>query len=99
MPRYVVAKGNLYQAILIFNREPAQKEYKALAEHADLIEPKAKDRAEFIEEAKSGALEGIVALYRTFGSASVTGRFDDELLSVLPKSLKFVCHNGRFQFS
>ncbi len=35
-----------------------------------------------------------MACYRTFQSAEITGLFDSELVSSLPKSLKFVCHNG-----
>jgi hypothetical protein len=35
-----------------------------------------------------------VAAYRTVESASVTGNVDEELLDVLPKSLRFICHNG-----
>lgn len=32
--------------------------------------------------------------YRTFESFEVMGRFDAELLAVLPTSLRFICHNG-----
>lgn len=32
--------------------------------------------------------------YRTFASYSITGRFDEELIALLPSSLKFICHNG-----
>lgn len=79
--------------------EPARKEYEALSEHAELIEPKSKNRADFIKKAKSGALDGTVAIYRTFGSASITGGVDEELVSALPKSLKFICHNGTCSYT
>ena len=36
----------------------------------------------------------MVAAYRTFNSASITGLFDAELVKSLPKSLKFLAHCG-----
>lgn len=48
-----------------------------------------------MDECKSGKLDGVVAVYRTFGSASITGRLDEELVRVLPESLRFICHCGR----
>jgi hypothetical protein len=35
-----------------------------------------------------------VATYRTFGSVDVTGLIDEEVINALPKSVKFICHNG-----
>jgi glyoxylate reductase len=58
------------------------------------VVPKATNRAEFLAECKSGALDGVVVAYRTFDSIAVTGNVDAELLSALPPSLRFVCHNG-----
>jgi len=72
----------------------AKDDWNSLSSLGELIEPKAKNRSEFIEECKSGRLDGVVAAYRTFMSFDVTGPFDAELLSVLPKSLKFLSHNG-----
>ena len=43
----------------------------------------------------------MVAIYRTFPSVTITGRFDEEMMSVLGKEgvgVKFVCHNGRFGY-
>ena len=56
--------------------------------------PKADNRTDFIKECKSGALDGVVAVYRTFGSVNITGRVDEELVKALPKGLKFISHNG-----
>jgi hypothetical protein len=36
----------------------------------------------------------VLVIYRTFASVDITGRFDEELVEVLPKSVRFVCHNG-----
>ncbi|KAI9748059.1 MAG: hypothetical protein M4579_007322 [Chaenotheca gracillima] len=82
------------KVILLGEIEHAHDEWKRLAELAELISPKATSREDFIKECKSGDLDGAVATYRTFASFSITGRFDEELVSQLPDSLKFVCHNG-----
>jgi glyoxylate reductase len=42
----------------------------------------------------SGALDGVLVIYRTFESVEMTGRFDEELVTSLPASVKFICHNG-----
>jgi glyoxylate reductase len=42
----------------------------------------------------SGALDGVLVIYRTFESVEITGRFDEELVASLPTSVKFICHNG-----
>jgi hypothetical protein len=66
-----------------------------LGELGELIEPQSKSREEFIEECKSGKLDGILVTFRTFDSIDISGLFDEELVQVLPESLKFVCHNGK----
>ena len=38
----------------------------------------------------------MVAIYRTFHSVALTGRFDEGLVKELPKSVKFLCNNGGF---
>jgi glyoxylate reductase len=65
-----------------------------LSEVADLVTPQATNRAEFIQECKDGKFDGVVAAYRTFVSVSITGQIDEELVSVLPKSLEFLSHCG-----
>lgn len=37
----------------------------------------------------------MLAIYRTFASVNITGRFDEELVGVLPTSVRFICHNGK----
>jgi D-3-phosphoglycerate dehydrogenase len=61
---------------------------------AEIIEPQAKTRSEFIDECKSGKLDSVHAIYRTFASVEITGRFDPELVAVLPKNLKYLAHVG-----
>jgi glyoxylate reductase len=73
----------------------AHKEWAEKIESiAEVKKPNATARTEFLEECKSGAFDGCVAAYRTFGSFSITGMIDEEVVAVLPKSLKYICHNG-----
>ncbi|KAJ0329367.1 hypothetical protein COL5a_003922 [Colletotrichum fioriniae] len=74
--------------------EHAHDTWASLAEVAQIIKPKATNRAEFLEECKSGALDGVKAIYRTFASVHITGRIDAELIAALPASVGFICHNG-----
>lgn len=69
--------------------------WTALAPLADLITPASKSRVSFLQELKCRALDGIVAICdRAPSSLATTGRWDEELLSALPSSVKFICHNG-----
>ncbi|KAF4782173.1 D-isomer specific 2-hydroxyacid dehydrogenase [Colletotrichum scovillei] len=74
--------------------EHAHDTWASLADVAQIIKPKATNRAEFLEECKSGALDGVNAIYRTFASVHITGRIDAELIAALPSSVGFICHNG-----
>lgn len=51
-------------------------------------------RDEFLSKLKAGEYDGVVAIYRSNESTSITGPFDKELVQQLPESLKFICHNG-----
>lgn len=51
-------------------------------------------RDEFLSNCKKGEYDGVVGLYRSNQSVAQTGPFDEELVSALPKSLKYICHNG-----
>jgi hypothetical protein len=76
----------------------AHKEWSDLASIADVLTPTSTNRADFIKESQGGAFDGVVAAYRTFLSVSITGLIDEELVSSLPKSLKYLCHNGTLYF-
>lgn len=43
---------------------------------------------------KAGDFNGVVVIYRSNESTSVTGPFNQELVQLLPSSVKFICHNG-----
>jgi glyoxylate reductase len=77
-----------------YNLVRAQEEFDSLSEIVEAIWPKSTDRAGFLEESKSGAFDGIEAIYRTNKTYTTAGMFDAELLDNLPKTLKFICHNG-----
>lgn len=81
-------------ALLIGNITHAKKEWQVLEEIADLKEITSGTRESILADFKAGKHDGVVAIYRTFDSAQFTGRFDKELISTLPSSLKFLCHNG-----
>lgn len=80
--------------LLLGEIDHAHKTWAALGEHFDLIEPQAKNRADFLAECKAGKLDGVVSAYRTFASLSITGRWDAELVDALPASFKLIAHNG-----
>lgn len=73
----------------------AHKEWEALSDISDLIKPQSTNRKDFIQECKTGKLDGVVAAYRTFGSVNITGLIDEELVNALPKSWKYLAHNGK----
>ena len=69
-------------------------EWQDLAQLADLVVPQARNRTDFLQECKDGNLTGTSIIFRTFHSVQLTGRFDEELINVLPTTLNFICHNG-----
>ncbi|KAM0458818.1 hypothetical protein ACHAPV_005807 [Trichoderma viride] len=82
------------KVLLLGRIDHAHVAWSTIADIAEIVQPEATNRQDFIAECKSGALDGVSVAYRTFDSANVTGRIDSELLDALPKSLKFLCHNG-----
>jgi lactate dehydrogenase-like 2-hydroxyacid dehydrogenase len=82
-------------ALLIGALSHTKKEWQDVAQVASKLHEYPKgDRADFIAKCKSGEFDGVFALYRSNDSNPITGDFNEELLDALPKSLKFVCHNG-----
>ncbi|CAG8151384.1 unnamed protein product [Penicillium salamii] len=82
------------KVLLIGCIEHAQSAWGALGQLAELVESTATHRAEFIQECKEGKFDDVVALYRTIASVALTGLIDEELLGVLPKSLRYIAHCG-----
>ncbi|KAL1853693.1 hypothetical protein Plec18167_005099 [Paecilomyces lecythidis] len=81
-------------ALLIGKITHARKEWEALSSILTLKEYPDGNREEFIKNCQSGQYDDVVAIYRSNASNKVTGSFNAELLSVLPKSVKYICHNG-----
>ncbi|AEO55628.1 hypothetical protein MYCTH_109533 [Thermothelomyces thermophilus ATCC 42464] len=87
-------EGERPRVLLLGAIEHAHSAWASIEQIADVVTPKSTNRAAFLEEASSGAFDGCIAAYRTFESFDVTGRVDSELLGALPRSLRFICHNG-----
>jgi glyoxylate reductase len=82
-------------ALLIGKLTHTQKEWKECAQVASkLHEYPDGSREDFISKCKSGEFDHVFALYRSNDSNPITGDFNEELIELLPKSLKFICHNG-----
>ncbi|KAK9324159.1 D-isomer specific 2-hydroxyacid dehydrogenase [Lipomyces orientalis] len=71
----------------------AKAEWEALSNVATLSVCDSANREEFIKDLK-GKYSEVVAVYRTFNSVAITGRFDAELLKEFPATFKYICHNG-----
>ena len=68
--------------------------WKGYGSKYNLTEFTQSDRKTFITNCKEGKYDNVVALYRSNTSVAETGPFDSEVVSVLPESLKYICHNG-----
>ncbi|CZT44882.1 probable glyoxylate/hydroxypyruvate reductase (D-isomer-specific 2-hydroxy acid dehydrogenase superfamily) [Rhynchosporium secalis] len=79
--------------LLIGDLAHTQKEWSEFSSFAELKEF-SKTRADFLKELESGSYDDVVALYRSNESTKFTGEFNQELVSKLPASLKYICHNG-----
>ncbi|KAL8842281.1 MAG: hypothetical protein Q9176_002670 [Flavoplaca citrina] len=72
----------------------AKKEWDRLAEIAELRQLNDGNREQFLSDCNSGVYHGLLAISRTYDSVELTGRFDQELIDLLPQTLKFISHNG-----
>ncbi|OJJ95690.1 hypothetical protein ASPACDRAFT_126487 [Aspergillus aculeatus ATCC 16872] len=81
-------------ALLIGAITHSRKEWEDLSAILTLKEFPEGTRDDFIRNSKEGQYDDVVAIYRSNTSTKFTGPFNAELLSVLPKSLKYICHNG-----
>ncbi|PWY69771.1 glyoxylate/hydroxypyruvate reductase [Aspergillus heteromorphus CBS 117.55] len=81
-------------ALLIGAITHSRKEWEDLASTLTLQEFPSGSREEFIRNCQAGQYDEVEVIYRSNTSTKFTGPFDAELLAVLPKSLKYICHNG-----
>ncbi|ETS81554.1 hypothetical protein PFICI_06556 [Pestalotiopsis fici W106-1] len=85
----------LPKVLLLGKIDHATDSWSALSDIADLVLSDAGSRSDFMRECISGRYEGVVAICdRAPSSLKATGRYDEELISILPTTLKFICHNG-----
>jgi hypothetical protein len=70
------------------------QEWSDLGKKYTLKEFRTGSRDDFLSKCKQGEYDDVVGLYRSNNSVTQTGPFDQQLLSSLPKSLKYICHNG-----
>ncbi|KAL8997803.1 MAG: hypothetical protein Q9188_006232, partial [Gyalolechia gomerana] len=81
--------------VLTDSSDKARAEYGALSSLADLITPKSSNPTDFLKECRAGAFHGTKAVYRTFGSVSITGRIEGEVVEALAEAgVRFIAHNG-----
>ncbi|KAG5937182.1 hypothetical protein E4U60_002082 [Claviceps pazoutovae] len=72
----------------------AHAEFDQLSDVADVTQVTSGNRDEFLRDCDGGKYNNVVAILRTFDSVQITGRFDAELISHFPPSIRFVCHDG-----
>lgn len=86
------------KVLLLDQVKLATSELAQLSSVANVVESTAKTRQELVEKFKSGGeYSDVVGIYRHFGGArsvKITGRFDEELVSHLPNSVRYIVHNG-----
>ncbi|KAJ1019416.1 hypothetical protein NDA16_004533 [Ustilago loliicola] len=97
--RVAAAVSNGKPKVLLLDQiKLATTELSQLAKVADVVESTAKTRKELIDQFKSGGeYSDVVGIYRHFGGArsiKIADRFDPELVSQLPESLRYIVHNG-----
>ncbi|KAF2224174.1 D-isomer specific 2-hydroxyacid dehydrogenase [Elsinoe ampelina] len=81
-------------ALLVGGITHANKEWEEFGKDVELLEYRQGNRTEFLADLKSGKYSNVTYLYRSNESLSVTGPFDQELISLLPPSLKYIVHSG-----
>ncbi|KAI9369753.1 D-isomer specific 2-hydroxyacid dehydrogenase [Aspergillus egyptiacus] len=81
-------------ALLIGGITHARKEWEDLSSILSLKEFPEGSREDFLRNLKDGQYDDVQAIYRSNASTKFTGPFDKELIALLPKSLKYICHNG-----
>jgi D-3-phosphoglycerate dehydrogenase len=80
--------------LLIGNITHVKKEWEQCGSFAELKTFNGTTRKEFLKLCEDGSYGDVVAIYRSNESTALTGPFDAELVSKLPASVKYICHNG-----
>lgn len=85
---------HIYRSLYSRTTSSVPETWQALSSLAELITPTSTNRQDFLQECRSGSLDGTIVCYRTASSVSITGLFDTELVNALPSSLTFCCSLG-----
>ncbi|KAK2747742.1 hypothetical protein FQN57_001772 [Myotisia sp. PD_48] len=80
--------------LLIGTISHCRKEWEDFGSIVTLKEFPTGSRRDFLANCKDGLYDDVVAIYRSNVSTTLTGRFDAELISLLPSSVSYICHNG-----
>ncbi|OLL23887.1 putative 2-hydroxyacid dehydrogenase UNK4.10 [Neolecta irregularis DAH-3] len=81
------------QILLVEEFYFAKKEWDDLACIADILVCDSPNRESFIQDCAS-KYNNITCIYSSWRSAEITGVIDEELISKMPRSLRFIAHNG-----
>ncbi|KAL9626659.1 MAG: hypothetical protein Q9164_007828, partial [Protoblastenia rupestris] len=74
--------------------QKAKDAWSSLSTLGELTKLKSTNPEDFLEECRSGDLDGVKAAFRTFGSVKITGRIEGEVAQALGKAgLRFLAHN------
>ena len=68
--------------------------HSQIAPQAETLIPQSTTRAAFLHELTTPRLANLIAIYRTFGSAALTGPVDAELAAHLPATCRVIANNG-----
>ncbi|PWN88793.1 hypothetical protein FA10DRAFT_296259 [Acaromyces ingoldii] len=97
-PQASTNREALPKILLLDEVHLAKDELAELQGKATVLLSKAVSRAQLMAMfAPGGEYDDIAGIYRHFGagrSVKLTGRFDAELVAALPKSMRFIVHNG-----
>ncbi|WVQ86090.1 hypothetical protein IAT38_008258 [Cryptococcus sp. DSM 104549] len=88
------------QVLIVANPEKGiiwskEEQNTKLAAVAEVLELESKTRDAFFQDVSPGGkYANIVGIYRHNDSVAAVGLFDKEFIDKLPKSVKYICHNG-----
>ncbi|POS82666.1 hypothetical protein EPUL_005404, partial [Erysiphe pulchra] len=78
----------------IGNIKRTQKEWNELSKLGSLKVFEGQTRQDLIQSCNSGEFDGVVAIHSSYDSSVSTGPFDKEIISIFPKTLKYICQNS-----
>ncbi|KIR51565.1 2-hydroxyacid dehydrogenase [Cryptococcus gattii Ru294] len=91
-----MALSNAPKVLFLDTIKLAKPQLSSFSKIANVIPNTSKTREEFLHDlgTKYKDVTGIHRHFKASESIKITGRFDEELVSKLPSSLKFIVHNG-----